>query len=350
MIEGMGILDWLVGRKTRPDYLYSPLELGSSPWAEGSLAPIAADLFGGDRADLPLSREEAMSIPAVIKARNLLVSTIAKFPLKALDKSGELADQPAWLYRQDDSLSTYDRTAATIDDLFFYGRSLWTTTRGAGGQITNAQWLPTKRWTITNGHVMIDEQAAPDEAYILFHVPLFSGVLAHGSRTLRGARDTELSWVSKMRNPAPVTELRIVSDDQLVQKDVDNLKTALDEKTKAGESVNIVTPMGVELHSHGAVDPALYIEGRNAIRTDVGGFANIRAAMLDGTIGIDSLTYTTKEGEKNAFYEFDLPFWTDPFQAALSVDKVVPRGQRVRFDMYAAFNLPINTGVPTEDD
>lgn len=346
----MGILEWLVGRKHRPDYLYSPVNLGASPWAEGSLAPIAHDLFGGDRADLPLSREEAMSIPAVIKARNLLVSTIAKFPLKALDKDGELKEQPTWLYRQDDSLSTYDRTAATVDDLFFYGRSLWTVERGAANQITNAQWLPMNRWTITNGNVMIDEKPANDATYILFHIPLYSGILAHGSRTLRGARDTELSWVSKMRNPAPVTELRIVSDDVLEQSEVDKLKTALDEKTKAGESVNIVTPMGVELHSHGSVDPMLYIEGRNAIRTDVGSFANTRAAMLDGTIGIDSLTYTTKEGEKNAFYEFDLPFWTDPMQAALSVDKVVPRGQRVRFDMYSAFNLPINTGVPTEDD
>ena len=346
----MGILEWLVGRKSRPDYLYSPVNLGSSPWAEGSLAPIAADLFGGAAADLPMSREEAMTIPAVIKARNLLVSTIAKFPLKALDKDGLLRDQPTWLYRQDDDLSTYDRTAATIDDLFFYGRSLWITKRGAAGQILDAQWCPSNRWTITNGNVMIDEKSAADDTYILFHIPLYSGIIAHGSRTLRGARDTELSWVAKMRNPAPVTELRIVSDDQVDQADVDKLKTALDEKTKAGESVNIVTPMGVELHSHGSVDPALYTEGRNAIRTDVGSFANTRAAMLDGTIGIDSLTYTTKEGEKNAFYEFDLPFWTDPFQAALSVDKVVPRGQRVRFDMYSAFNLPINTGVPTEDD
>jgi hypothetical protein len=56
----------------------------------------------------------------------------------------------------------------------------------------------------------------------------------------------------------------------------------------------------------------LMVEGRNAIRTDVGSFLNIRASMLDGTMGIDSLTYTTTEGEKNSFYEFDLPFWTDP--------------------------------------
>ncbi|NYD65990.1 phage portal protein [Agromyces atrinae] len=331
--------------------LFSPTGI-ASPWAEsdGILHHVGPEIFGSDIAsNLPISRDEAMTIPAVIKARNLLVATIAKFPLVALDKSGPLASQPAWLYRQDDDLSTYDRTAATVDDLFFNGRSLWTTTRGSSG-ILNASWIPSDRWHIDGADVVIDGVVADDRDFILFHIPLFDGVLKHGRRTIRGARDTELAWVAKMRNPTPVNELRIVDDTNLEQDEVDELRKKLDQKTAAGESVNMVTPAGVEFNAHGEVDPALYVEGRNAIRTDIGSFANVSVAMLDGTIGVDSLTYSTKEGEKNKFYEFDLPFWTDPIQAALSVDKVVPRGQRVRFDMYAAHNMPVPTGVPTEDD
>lgn len=348
----MGILQWLVGGK-RPDYAYSPIDVGVSPFATTALTPVTASLFNSifpdGLAELPMSREQAMTIPSVVKARNLLVATIAKFPLKALDTKGVVATQPSWLYRQDDSLSTYDRTAASVDDLIFYGRSLWQVTRGTGDQITNAEWVPMDRWTITEGNVMIDERPAPANSYILIHVPLFDGLLTHASRTLRGARDTERSWVAKMRNPIPATEFRVTDDSQLDQGEVDALRTRFDERTAAGESVNVVTPQGVEMVSHGSVDPALYIEGRNAIRTDVGSFLNVRAAMLDGTIGIDSLTYTTTEGTRNLFYEIDLPFWTDPFEAALSVDGIVPRGQRVRFDKYAAFNIPPATGVPTED-
>ena len=71
--------------------------------------------------------------------------------------------------------------------------------------------------------------------------------------------------------------------------------------------------------------------------------------MLDGTMGIDSLTYTTTAGEKNSFYEFDLPFWTDPLAARLSLDDVVPRGTRIRFDLYSEYNQPASTGVRVED-
>ncbi|WP_419817007.1 phage portal protein [Glaciibacter flavus] len=346
----MGILQWLVGGK-QPDY--SAVDIGASPWATTELTSVGAELFNGifpdGFAELPMTRAGAMTIPAVVKGRNLLVSTIAKFPLKALDKNGEIADQPTWLYREDDSLSTYDRIAATVDDMIFFGRSLWTVLRGADGRILNATWCPMDRWNITDGNVLVDEKPISDQSYILFHMPLFDGLLAHASRTLRGARDTELSWVDKMRNPIPAVEFRITDDGNLTQAEVDALRTAFDARTRAGEGATVVTPQGVEIVAHGSVDPTLYTEGRNAIRTDIGSFLNVRAAMLDGTIGIDSLTYTTTEGTRNLFYEIDLPFWTNAIEAALSVDSVVPRGQRVRFDMYAAYNIPPATGVPTED-
>jgi len=91
------------------------------------------------------------------------------------------------------------------------------------------------------------------------------------------------------------------------------------------------------------------VEARNAVRTDIGSFLNIRASMLDGTQGVDSLTYTTNSIERNAFYEIDLPFWTAPIESRLSQDDVVPAGQRVRFDKYAEYGAPIDTDIPTED-
>jgi hypothetical protein len=71
--------------------------------------------------------------------------------------------------------------------------------------------------------------------------------------------------------------------------------------------------------------------------------------MLDGTSGTDSLTYTTREGERNLFYELDLPYWTDPIQARLSMNDVTPAGQRIRFDRTDIINQPTPTGRPVED-
>lgn len=346
----MGILDRLgVGKRT------SDLLAGIvSPWAEvGNLAPmVIADVLGDAAASIPMTRAQAITIPAVAKVRNLLVSTIAKFPLVALDKDTELTTQPTFLYRSDTAVSPYERMAWTVDDLLFYGYSLWVVKRGAGdspkgGPIIDAQWVPMDKWTITSGYILIDEEPVDEAEVILFNSP-FEGLLTVGSRTLKGARDQEASWTGRARNPIPVIELHQL-DDELTPAEV---KDFVDEWAKARKSENGAigyTPPSIEIRTHGEVKADLMVEGRNAVRTDIGSFTNIRASMLDGTIGIDSLTYTTKDGERNLFYEFDLPFWTDPIEQRLSLDDVVPRGQRVRFNKYDAFNLPINTGVPEED-
>lgn len=295
-----------------------------------------------------MSRAEAIQIPAVSKARNLLVSTIAKLPLIALDKAGPMAEQPTWLSRTDGLVSPYERMAWTVDDLIFYGVSVWLTERGAAGQILNAEWCPPKNWKITNGFLLVNDEPVTDQDYILFNPP-FEGLLNVGSRTLKGACDTEKAWTGRMRNPIPLIELKITDDSNLTQAEVDTYVKAWAVARQAENGGVSFTPAGMELRTHGEVHADLYVEARNAIRTDVGSFLNVRAALLDGTTGVDSLTYTTKDGEKNSFYELDLPFWTNPIEHALSVDKVVARGQRVRFDRIELDNPVLPTGVPTED-
>jgi hypothetical protein len=347
----MGFFDRLGLGRQRLDLLSSPLDLAiKSPWAEGSLhAIVFSDLIGKDVADaLPMGRGDAIQIPAVSKARNLLVSTIAKLPLIALDATGPLADQPTWLYRTDGLVSPQERMAWTVDDLIFYGMSVWATERGEGGQILKAEWVPPKDWKITDGVLTINDQNVKDDEFILINAP-FEGLLAVGNRTLKGARDTEAAWTGRMRNPIPLVELKVTDDSNLTQTEVNDYVAAWAAARRAVDGGVSFTPPGMELVTHGEVKADLMQEGRNAIRTDIGSFLNIRAAVLDGTTGVDSLTYTTKEGERNLFYEFDLPFWTGPIEWSLSVDKVVPRGQRVRFDRSELYATPLPTGTPTED-
>nr|WP_246287101.1 phage portal protein [Schumannella luteola] len=335
-----------------------------SPWITGedrltTIAVAKAIMPDGAKVeDFPLSREEALLIPAVSRARNLLVSTIAGFPLVALDKNGPLDSerQPTFLYRDDQQDTPYERMAGTVDDCLFYGRALWLLDRGAGdsptfGPVLNGTWLPASKWTITNGHVMVDEQAVHESEYLLFNIPMYAGLLAVGDRTLRGARDTEVAWTDRIKNPVAALILRVTDSDAMPEgAEIEDFVNEWKSATRANGAAVGYVPEGVEMDTHMATDDSgLFIENRNAIRTDVGSHLNLRPSMIDGTSGIDSLTYTTKDGERNAFYDFDLPFWTKPIEAALSASKIVPRGQRVRFDQYDAYNPPIRTGVPTEE-
>ncbi|SMQ73489.1 phage portal protein [Agreia sp. VKM Ac-1783] len=354
----MGIRDRLGLGKRTSDLLAVGQQGIKSPLSEGALTGVVfGDLFEGFdlAATLPLSRSQAIAVPVVSKARNLLVATISKFPLVALKGDAVLdsSRQPTFLYRTNTAVNPQTRMAWTIDDLIFHGCSVWYVERSGEAMdtgrrpILHAAWVPFDDWYIEDGTMFIDDTAVSDDDFILFdHV--FEGLLTVGNRTLRGARDTEESWVGRARNPIPLINLR-QTDDQLTETEV---KALVDAWAKARMSKNGAigsTPPSIEIQALGDVSTDLMVEGRNAVRTDIGSFLNIRASMLDGTAGVDSLTYTTNEGERNQFYEFDLPFWTLFIEARLSMDDVVPRGVRVRFDKYDLYNPPTATGTPTED-
>src|SRR5690606_19684720 len=97
-----------------------------------------------------------------------------------------------------------------------------------------------------------------------------------------------------------------------------------------------------------ADDSQMFIEGRNAVRLDFANLTNIPASLLDGSTATASLTYTTAEGQKSSFHEQSLRYWSAPIEHRLSMDDVVPRGQRVRFDISYTTQVP-PTGEPGED-
>jgi hypothetical protein len=361
----VGVLDLISGRTH--GLVSHAVSLPFSPYTPAPQWPqfVIDDVIGEELQNLPLSRSQAIAIPAVSKARNLLVSTIAKFPLRAIRVDGETGAETdvttdhSWLYRTRGPVSPYERMAWTVDDLVFHGVSLWLLDRGSpAGEdrrrpILNAEWCPTAAWTLGpdedgNLAVLVNGVPIADDRYMLINSP-FEGLLNVGMRTLRGARDVEDAWVGRARNPIPMIVLTVADGANVSEAE---LKVLVDTwaaaRTKPNGAIGAL-PEGVTIEVFGELKPELFVEGRNSIRTDVGSFVNVRVAMLDGTSGIDSLTYTTKDGERNSFYEFDVPFYTDPIAARMSLDDIVPRGTRIRFDMYEAFNLPAATGPRVED-
>lgn len=364
----MGFLDWL-GLGPSSTVLVTERGL-KSPWTtDGNLGSIVwEEALGADIvASLPLTRGEAIAVPAVSKARNLLVSTIAKWPLVTMrfDRGAgtdtDTTSEHSWLWRTDQVVNPYSRMVWTIDDGIFRGTSLWRVTRGTpeveGGRrpILSAEWVPWEWWDIRDGRFWLWEggdrtvdpvRLLPGE-YIFFDFP-FEGLLNVANRTLRGARAMEDAWVGRVESPIPLIDLHRTEEYNL---DENEAKAMVDDWATARRSPHGAigsTPPGIELRvPEQGSDVHLFTEGRNTIRTDVGSFLNVRASLLDGTSGIDSLTYTTKEGERNLFYEQDVPFWTDPIEARLSQDDVVPRGTRTRFAKYES--QPEITGPRVED-
>lgn len=316
-----------------------------SPWAGGQLSQIVwSDIFGVE-ANI-ISRKEAMTIPAVAKARQILVSTLAKFPLVALEGANDVTTSHAWLQSTDGEVSPWHRMALTIDDLIFTGWSLWGVERDASGQIIKADRCPVERWQIdVEGVVRIDDVPAEADSVILIPGP-FEGLLSVGSRTLKGGAKLEASWVGKATNPIPAIELHATTDDPLELDEVQALVQAWADARSDVNGAIAFTPHNVQAIAHGSAEPSLLIEGRNFLRIDVGAFLGIPASLMDASLSTASLTYSTTEGQRNEFADFTLPYWLEPIQQRLSLDDVVPSGQRVRFDLTDLYTNPPTATSP----
>src|SRR5690606_20760281 len=110
----------------------------ASPWTNREhLATIAnADWFGKSPEGVA-TRLDAMRVPAIVKGRALIVGTLARQPL-AKFRGSELVDPEPWMYRTNTAQAPRTRMLWTLDDLIFYGASLWAVERGARDQILDA--------------------------------------------------------------------------------------------------------------------------------------------------------------------------------------------------------------------
>lgn len=345
----MGILSWLTGgpNTTAPGTTGAAL---ASPWSEGLPSNIIVnDIFG--TAGLAITRAEAMSIPAVAKARHLICSTLARQPLKVYSGAEELADQPAWLYRTSGAVPPQMRMVWVLDDLFFHGWSLLAVERGSRGQILDAVRVGTDRWQFdTNGAVLVDNAPVNADDVILIPGP-YEGLLVAGARTIRGALDLEAVWAARVRNPIPSVEIHNTdANDPLTPEQAQALVSGYAESRKNINGAITYTPANVELIMHGDAATDLFVEGRNAIAIDIARLTGVPAAMLDASQVAASLTYNTVEGARDNFIGQVLDMWATPIEAQFSMDAVTPRGTRIAFDKANLTTFPQpSTGPATED-
>jgi hypothetical protein len=327
----------------------SPIRGIVAPGTGGTLTEIAfAEYFGTP--GLTVSRAMAMSIPAVAKARQLLVTQVARYPIRAYRGNALVEPQPVWTFRTDQDVSPWHRMAWTVDDLIFYGWSCWAVRRDTDDQPMDVERIPIGRWEVNGDRaVLVDGLEVAADSVILIPGP-FEGLLAVASRTLVGGARLETSWINKAEHPVPIVELHETGPDELQDGEPESI--VADWLAARGDPKGTVayTPNRIQVITHGQNDPAMFIEARNSLRIDVGGILGIPAALMDASLSTASLTYSTQEGQRNEFADYTLPYWMDPIAARLSMDDVVPRGQRVRFDLAELTAIqPSPIGAVTDD-
>jgi hypothetical protein len=326
-----------------------------SPWSTGTLHQIVwADLFGADEANLPLSRAAAIQVPAVARARHLLVGTIARLPLRAVRLDTAVDPQPYWLTRTDGVMSPWHRMAWTVDDCFFGGWSLWACERDARKNIQRVERVPAELWTWGTAEdsdgaaVLVDGQGVDPNTVLLIPGP-HEGILTSARKTILGARLQELMWQRRVAAPIPAMEIHQTSEDPLTDEEIDDLVAAWVTARTDPDGAVAYTPHNIELKAHGTATTDLLIEARNAVAVDIASHTGLPAQALNASLSTASLTYSTAEtaqGEVNSA----AALYANPIAARLSMDDVVPRGQRCAFDLESLTTQPPAPFGPTTED
>lgn len=347
----MGILSWFTRGVTDPIPSFAP----ASVWQESTLNQnvILSDVVGQNFKNFA-TRYNAMQVPAIVKARNIICTNLAAAEFKQFKGETETQTQPRWLYSTGETgMTPWHRMTWIADDLFFYGWSLLVVRRGANKEILDAARVPRERWDFDSfGRVEIDgELAQQTDSLVLIPGP-FEGILVTGAGTIHGALDLERSWQSRVRNPIAVTELHNTDiNAPLSPTESKALVTQWNTNRKSDDGVTAYTPANVEVRTHGSDTTDLFIAGRNAVAIDVARLANLPAVLLDAAnVNASNQTYQTKENARNDLVDAIRNTWGSAIEARLSMDDVVPRGNTIRGDYTNLLTLPTTpTTALTED-
>lgn len=320
----------------------------ASPWSDGQLQQIVySDIFGAEFR--PVTRAEALSVPAVLNARAILAGELAHRPLRALGATGVRPTQPTWLYRTDTATPPWHRMAATLDDWMFFGHSLWLLNRGAENQILDAAHLPFDRWEVdAAGQILIDAKPVP-EGLVMYLPGPFAGLLNTSQRTLRAAIDIEQSHSGRARTPAPAIILEQQEDAELEKDEITALLKAVATARRDPDGAVMWVPKGVNLRLEGDKSTDLLVEGRNSARLDIAAALGLPATALGAALPKASLNYETQQGQSIVLKD-RLTYWTAPLEARLSMDDVTPRGTRIRFDYSDDPTAPGTDTGPFQED
>jgi len=320
-----------------------------SPWASPNhLLPITVD----DRlATGAVTRAYAMRVPAVARARRLIVGTIARLPLYVTTAGERIDRQPTWLSRTDGPVSPFHRMVWTVDDLLFHGWSLWALARDVDGRVIAADRVPFELWsTDDNGRVLYDGRpVAADEVALI--PSLDEGVLITGADAIRHAADLNAAASRAAKTPTANIELHQTGGPPMTNDQIDALVTKWAEARRGMNGGVAYSNQTIEVKEHGSFDAHLLVDGRNAAAVDIGRVMGIPSQMLDAQLPHASMTYQNFQARNTELVDFALAPLMGAIVARLGMDDLVPRGSAVEFDVTGLTSMTLpDVNVPDDTE
>ena len=290
-----------------------------------------------------ISRRDAMTVPSIARARNLICGTVASIPLEYYKKStGEVIAPPRWINQLSKSQPSFVTLTWIVDSLLFYGVSyLLVTERYAeDGRPSSFEWVANTRVTFTTDlyGISITQyyiDASPVDMNDIVTIQGFDeGVLERGGRTIQSAIDVERAAAQNSANPQPAGFLKNSGAD-LPPNEVQGLIAAWKRARQNNSTAYLTSTLD---YSPVAFSPKdmMYNEAVQNFSTQIARTMNVPAYYLSADQNT-TMTYANVQDERKQFFSLSIEPYVQAIQTRLSMDDISTSGHEVRFAVFDTF-------------
>jgi HK97 family phage portal protein len=290
-----------------------------------------------------ISRKDAMSVPSVARARNLICGTVASIPLEYYNKStGEVIAPPRWINQLAKNQPSFVTLTWIVDSLLFYGISyLRVTERYAeDGRPSAFEWIANARVTFTTDleGIMVTQyyvDASPIDMNDIVTIQGFDeGVLERASRTIQSAIDVERAAALNSANPQPAGFLKNSGAD-LPAAEVSGLLAAWKRARQNNSTAYLTSTLDYSPVSFSPKD-MMYNEAVQNLSTQIARAMNVPAYYLSADQNT-TMTYANVQDERKQFYALSIEPYIQAIQSRLSMNDISTNNHEVRFAVFDTF-------------
>jgi HK97 family phage portal protein len=291
------------------------------------------------------SRHDAMSVPAVARARNLIAGTISSMPLEQFVQDGVTQELTGvtplpWVRQPQADTPRATTLAYTVDSLWFYGRGYWMVTEiyQEDGRPKAFRWIDPLDITfdtdletglITRYYFKLTPTPRSGVGSLVVFTSIDEGLLVRAGQTIRTCVELEKAALEFARNPAPSITLKNTGVD-LPAEQVQNLLAGWRESRRASGGAVAYLSAAMELATVGFSPKDLaMVEAREFQVAEIARATNIPPSLLGANIG--SMTYQNVQAERRGLVDLALQPYMTAIEQRLSMDDVTPRGTSLMF-------------------
>jgi len=313
------------------------LEAQSAPQVLGEYSPYAMPFQYAF-----VSREDALSVPALMRCRNLLAGTIGAIPMELYKKStNEELGSPAWLEQPSYSQPRSVTIAYTVESLLLYSQAFWKVVEiySEDGRPSRFEWIANNRVTATldstNTFVKsyaVDGMTLPMDGLgsLVTFQSLLPGILTTGIQTIRAAIDVQKAAAVSASQPMPTGIIRNNGAD-LDPKEVSGLLAAF-KSARNNRSTAYLTSTLEYVPVQFSPKDMMYGEAIQNLATEIARLCNVPAIYVSADQN-SSYTYNNVQDERKQFLQLSLQPFISAIEDRLSMDDITARGNVVKFDI-----------------